>query len=135
MIGTAVKSNQTIRGENVLGYIEGTDLKNELIIITAHYDHLGKHDSLIFNGADDDASGVAGAKSLVQKILLQVNAGKDPAKFGISIEECEPVIEKALSFESVDVLGFMTIAPFDPENNSTAQYAFEKLGSIFIAFS
>ena len=70
---------------------------------------------------------IAGAKSLVQKILLQVNAGKDPAKFGISIEECKAVVEKALSFESVDVLGFMTIAPFDPENNSTAQYAFEKL--------
>ena len=69
---------------------------------------------------------IAGAKSLVQKILLQVNSGKDPAKFGISIEECEPVLEKALSFDSVDVLGFMTIAPLF-ENNSTAQYAFEKL--------
>ena len=29
------KSNQTIRGENVLGYIEGSDLKDELLIITA----------------------------------------------------------------------------------------------------
>ena len=46
-----------IKGENVLGYIEGSDLKEELIIITAHYDHLGKHDSLVFNGADDDGSG------------------------------------------------------------------------------
>ena len=41
-----------IEGENVLGYIEGSDLKDELVIITAHYDHLGKHDTLIFPGAD-----------------------------------------------------------------------------------
>ena len=51
-------SNKYINGENVL-FIEGSDLKKELIIITIHYDHLGKHDSLIFNGADDDASGTA----------------------------------------------------------------------------
>ena len=43
-------TNKYINGENVLGFIEGSDLKKELIIITAHYDHLGKHDSLIFNG-------------------------------------------------------------------------------------
>ena len=61
------KSNQIIRGENVLGFIEGSDLKEELIIITAHYDHLGKHDSLIFNGADDDASGVAGAMEIAER--------------------------------------------------------------------
>ena len=52
-------TNKFIKGENVLGFIEGSDLKKELIIITAHYDHLGKHDSLIFNGIDDDASGTA----------------------------------------------------------------------------
>ena len=45
-------TNKYINGENVLGFIEGSDLKKELIIITAHYDHLGKHDSLIFNGAE-----------------------------------------------------------------------------------
>ena len=32
-------NKKKIKGENVLGYIEGTDLKEELIIITAHYDH------------------------------------------------------------------------------------------------
>ena len=45
-----------IRQAVVIGYIQGTDLKNELIVISAHYDHLGKKDSLIFNGADDNAS-------------------------------------------------------------------------------
>ncbi|MFH1422820.1 MAG: M28 family peptidase [Planctomycetota bacterium] len=44
---------------NVISYIEGSDpnLKNELIIIGAHYDHLGKHDNKIFFGANDNSSG------------------------------------------------------------------------------
>ena len=74
------KSNQIIRGENVLGFIEGSDLKEELIIITAHYDHLGKHDSLIFNGADDDASGVAGAMEIAEAFMLAKKDGKGPRR-------------------------------------------------------
>ena len=54
-----LKKKVVVKGENVLGYIQGTDLKNEVIVISAHYDHLGKKDSLIFNGADDNASGTA----------------------------------------------------------------------------
>ena len=40
---------------------------------------------------------------LVQKILLQVNSGNDPAKFGISNENCPRVVEKSLNFESIDL--------------------------------
>ena len=49
---------KTLRTENVLGYLEGSDKKDEVVIITAHYDHIGKKTSgtgdLINNGADDD---------------------------------------------------------------------------------
>ena len=48
----------TMESSNVLSYIEGTDKKEEALIITAHYDHLGKKgDSAIYQGADDDGSG------------------------------------------------------------------------------
>lgn len=59
---------QTVRSfksHNVIGKFEGADpkLKNELIIYSAHWDHLGKHPELpgdqIFNGAIDNASGVS----------------------------------------------------------------------------
>ena len=53
--------NKYLKGENVLGYIEGSDLKEEIVIITAHYDHLGKHEEKIYNGADDDGSGTVAA--------------------------------------------------------------------------
>ena len=32
---------QQLTSDNVLGFIEGTDLKNEIVVVTAHYDHLG----------------------------------------------------------------------------------------------
>lgn len=48
------KSFQT---ENVAAYIAGKDNNPETVIITAHYDHLGIRDNMIYNGADDNASG------------------------------------------------------------------------------
>lgn len=47
--------------KNVIGIIPGNDpvLKDEYIIIGAHYDHLGVRDGQIYNGADDNASGTA----------------------------------------------------------------------------
>lgn len=51
----------TIAGRNVGGWIEGTDpaLRNEYIIISAHYDHLGIRNGRLYPGADDNASAVA----------------------------------------------------------------------------
>ncbi|MBC8754440.1 M28 family peptidase [Kordia sp. YSTF-M3] len=48
------------QGENILGYIKGSLKANEYIVITAHYDHEGIQDGNIYNGADDDASGISG---------------------------------------------------------------------------
>ncbi len=46
-------------GVNLLGRIEGTGAARETIVITAHYDHEGVKNGEIYNGADDNASGVA----------------------------------------------------------------------------
>ncbi|MGF1670270.1 MAG: M20/M25/M40 family metallo-hydrolase [Balneolaceae bacterium] len=45
---------------NLIGYIEGSENPEQFIVITAHYDHLGIQDGEIYNGADDNASGVGG---------------------------------------------------------------------------
>lgn len=49
----------TIRTQNVVGFIEGGSDKEQAIVIGAHYDHLGTNEKGIFNGADDNASGTA----------------------------------------------------------------------------
>lgn len=53
--------NDSKTQQNVIGILEGTDpiLKNEVIVIGGHYDHLGNKNSKVYNGADDNASGTA----------------------------------------------------------------------------
>jgi hypothetical protein len=46
-------------GHNVGGLLVGSDLKNEIVVISAHYDHLGKKGDVVYKGADDNASGTA----------------------------------------------------------------------------
>ena len=117
------KSNQIIRGENVLGFIEGTDLKEELIIITAHYDHLGKHDSLIFNGADDDASGVAAAMEIAEAFMLAKKDGKGPRR---------SILIMPVSGEEKGLLGskYYTDNPVYPLNNTIANLNIDMIGRI-----
>ena len=51
---------QSFEGRNLYGLINADpDNSKPLLVITAHYDHLGTHDSKIYNGADDNASGCA----------------------------------------------------------------------------
>lgn len=56
---TAKDSSRVLFGQNVGGLIVGTDLKQEVVVISAHYDHLGAEGKRIFYGADDNASGTA----------------------------------------------------------------------------
>lgn len=54
---------------NIIGIVPGTDslLKTEMVVISAHYDHLGESSGIIYRGADDNASGVAGLLLLARK--------------------------------------------------------------------
>ena len=55
---------ETPLGINLLGYLPGTERPDTFIVVTAHYDHMGVQRGQIFNGADDNASGVAGLLAL-----------------------------------------------------------------------
>ncbi len=51
------KKGDTLIGKNILAYVEGSN-SQEIIVLSAHYDHVGmKDEANIFNGADDNASG------------------------------------------------------------------------------
>ena len=63
------RTQEDITSSNIIGVLEGKSKKEEIVIISAHYDHLGiraKEGVLdsIYNGANDDASGVAGMLAL-----------------------------------------------------------------------
>lgn len=71
----------TLTSENVLAYIEGTDKKDELVVVTAHYDHLGKSkDGVVYNGADDDGSGTVALLEIAQAFQLAKDAGDGPRR-------------------------------------------------------
>ena len=65
---------------NVLGYIEGKN-KNEYVVMGAHYDHLGMDEVLdgdkIYNGADDNASGVSAVLQIAKAFLA---SGEKPER-------------------------------------------------------
>lgn len=72
------KDSSVVDTWNVIGVLRGTDekLKNEVIILGAHYDHLGKKGKEIYNGADDNASG----SSALLEISERLAAHKDQLK-------------------------------------------------------
>jgi len=79
-LGFSKKINTTYVS-NVVGMIEGTDLKNEYVFITSHYDHVGKRDDgTIYYGADDDGSGTTGVLELAQAFAEAKKAGKGPRR-------------------------------------------------------
>jgi hypothetical protein len=63
------KGEKEITSANIIGVLEGKSKKDEYVIISAHYDHLGnegKGEDKIYNGANDDASGVTGVLVLAE---------------------------------------------------------------------
>ncbi|WP_456461561.1 M28 family peptidase [Reichenbachiella sp.] len=74
------KEVKKISSENVMGYLEGTDLKDELVVITSHYDHLGRRGDKIFNGADDDGSGTAGVMEMAEAFAIAKADGNGPRR-------------------------------------------------------
>ncbi len=66
--------------ENVLGLLEGTDKKEEVIIITAHYDHIGKQGEKINNGADDDGSGTTSVLKMAKAFVKAKSEGHGPRR-------------------------------------------------------
>ena len=67
---------------NVLGFIPGRDsiLRDEVLVITAHYDHVGIIDGEIHNGADDDGSGTVTVLELAEAFMKAVKAGDGPRR-------------------------------------------------------
>ena len=108
--------------ENVLGFLEGTDKKDEIVVITAHYDHIGKDGDVINNGADDDGSGTVSVMEMAEafakakdeghgprrSILFMTVAGEEMGLFGSSFyTDTEPVfpLENTVVDLNIDMIG------------------------------
>lgn len=112
-----------ITGENILGYIEGTDLKDELIVITAHYDHLGKTQEGIYYGADDDGSGTVSLMEIAEAFVAAKKAGYSTRR---------SILIMPVSGEEKGLLGSEYYAenPVFPLKNTVANINIDMIGRV-----
>jgi Zn-dependent M28 family amino/carboxypeptidase len=66
--------------ENIWAYIEGSEKPNEVLVISAHYDHVGVENGEIFNGADDDGSGTVALLEIAQAFEKAKKQGNGPKR-------------------------------------------------------
>jgi len=108
-------SEVEVNSWNVAGYLEGNDpkLKNQFIIIGAHFDHLGmgENNSLytgvepqIHNGADDNASGTAGVLELAEKFSAHKDELKRTIVFATFSGEEEGLLGSAYFADNMPVI-------------------------------
>jgi hypothetical protein len=72
------KKQSIIKSQNVLGMIRGKSKPDEVVIVSAHYDHLGKKGDQIFHGADDNGSGTSTIIELAQAFAQARSNGNTP---------------------------------------------------------
>lgn len=109
---------------DVLGYMPGTDLKDEVLVFSAHYDHIGLTTSgtdKVNNGADDDGSGTTGILEIARafaeakkeghgprrSILFLGNVGEEKGLLGSKYYTDHPVfpLEKTITDLNIDMIG------------------------------
>ncbi|MBS1505342.1 MAG: M28 family peptidase [Bacteroidetes bacterium] len=128
---------KTIRSENILGYLEGSDKKDELIVVSAHFDHIGVHngEDKVNNGADDDGSGTVSvmqlAKAFAQakkeghgprrSILFMTVTGEEEGLFGSEYYVTHPVFPLA---NTVADLNIDMVGRRDPQHAGKPDYVY-----------
>jgi hypothetical protein len=110
--------------ENVLGFLEGTDKKEEVLIITAHYDHVGMADGKVYNGADDDGSGTVSVMEIAEAFAKAKAEGKGPRR---------SILFMTVSGEEKGLYGsqfYTDFQPIFPLENTAADLNIDMVGRI-----
>jgi Zn-dependent M28 family amino/carboxypeptidase len=76
----AIRNDNLPDSENIWAYIEGSEKPNEVIVISAHYDHIGIKNGEIYNGADDDGSGTVALLEIAQAFAIAKKEGHGPKR-------------------------------------------------------
>jgi PLP dependent protein len=103
----------------LIGHLQSNKAK----LVAEHFDRIQSVDSQKLLTLLDRA---ANERGRTLAILLQINAGRDPAKFGAEIEDTPKLLESALSCKSLRLDGLMTIAPLS-DDPAVAQRTFAAL--------
>jgi len=119
-----VKEVETVDTENVMGFLEGTDKKEEVLVLSSHYDHIGiSSDGQINNGADDDGSGTVAVMEIAEAFSRAAKEGKRPRR---------SVLFLNVSGEEKGLLGseFYSDNPIFPLENTVNNINIDMVGRI-----
>jgi hypothetical protein len=120
---TAAVDRHPVPDRNVLAKIEGADprLKDEWVIVSAHFDHDGATAQQILNGADDDGSGTVGLLEIAEAYVLAASAGQRPKR---------SVLFAAFNSEERGLLGAWayTMQPVAPLDKTIAVLNMDMIG-------
>lgn len=111
------------QSSNVIGLLPGTTLKDEYIVISSHYDHIGKSGKEIFFGADDDGSGTTAVMQLANAFVQAKKDGNGPAR---------SIVFLTVSGEEKGLLGsdFYTRFPSFPLDKTIVDLNIDMIGRI-----
>ena len=111
----------TVVAENVLAFIEGTDKKDEIVVLTAHYDHIGVENGIVYNGADDDGTGTVAMIEIAGAFAQAKAAGHGPRR---------SVLVMPVSGEEKGLLGsrYYSEHPVFPLENTVADLNIDMIG-------
>lgn len=75
------KKVEDVESSNILAFLEGTDKKDEIVVISSHYDHVGVSSTgEVFNGADDDGSGTVSVMEIAEAFATAAKDGIKPRR-------------------------------------------------------
>ena len=100
----------------LIGHLQSNKAK----LAAQHFDRVQSVDSEKLLAHLDRAAGELGK---ILPVLLQINAGDDPAKFGADLADAPRLLESALAKKNLRIDGFMTIAPLGATPAETAAHA------------
>lgn len=120
-INSVVKTGE-MNLRNVAGYIEGSDpvRKNEIVVFSGHYDHIGGSGDKIFTGADDDASGCAALLEIAEAFQ------------GMKKKPARTILFLWVSGEEIGLFGSesYTKAPLFPLENTVVDLNMDMIGRV-----
>ena len=115
--------DDTKETENVVAYIEGIEKPEEVLVISAHYDHLGIEDDQIYYGADDDGSGTVALMEMAQAFKMAAKDGFGPKR---------SILFLHLTAEEIGLQGsrFYTENPIFQLSNTIANLNIDMIGRV-----
>ncbi|RYU83697.1 M28 family peptidase [Hymenobacter persicinus] len=117
----APKKKENFTTENVMGFLEGTDKKDEVLVVSAHYDHIGITNGQVNNGADDDGSGTVSVLEIAQAFAKAKKEGYGPRR---------SILFLTVTGEEKGLLGseYYTDHPVFPLENTIADLNIDMVG-------